>query len=58
MTEETLAQEAKRVEIEETPLAMAIIALMQERVLWQGTSDQLKKMLRPYLKESPIVPVK
>ncbi len=55
VTEETLAQEAKRVEIEETPLAMEIIAIMQERVLWQGTSDQLKKMLCPYLKESPML---
>ncbi len=55
VTEETLAQEVKRVEIEETPLAMAIIAMMQERVLWQGTSDQLKKTLRPYLKESPML---
>ncbi len=47
VTEKTLAQEAKRVEIEETPLAMAIIAMMQERVLWQGTSDQLKKHFAP-----------
>ncbi len=53
--EETLAQEVKRVEIEETPLAMAIIAMMQERILWQDTSDQLKKTLRPSLKESPML---
>jgi hypothetical protein len=35
------------VEIEETPLAMAIIVTMQERILWQGTSDQLKKHFAP-----------
>jgi hypothetical protein len=55
VTEEILAQEVKRVEIEEKPLAMAIIAMMQERALRQGTSDQLKKTLRPYLKESPML---
>jgi hypothetical protein len=40
-------QEVKRVEIEETSFAMAIIVMMQERILWQGTSDQLKKHFTP-----------
>jgi hypothetical protein len=53
VTEETLAQELKRVEIEETPLATAIIAMMQERSKWQGKSDQLRKALRPHLEEQP-----
>lgn len=55
VTEELLAQEVKRVEIEETPLAMAIIAMMQERPIWQGTSGQLERALRPYLKEPPML---
>lgn len=55
VTEEALAQEVRRVEIEETPLAMAIIAMMKERSAWQGTYDQLQKALRPYLKEPPML---
>ena len=42
--------------IERLPFpVMAIITMMQERVLWQGTSTQLKKALRPYIKESPML---
>jgi hypothetical protein len=45
VTEETLAQETKRVEIEEALLAMAIIAIMQDRFLERSYALQENYML-------------